>query len=152
MFKMDKFIWAVIIIVVLVLVAAVITVNLTGGEGWGEPTYLTEDTPEAVVHNAFVAFMNQDYAKAHQYYTDDALAGRSSLDEKAIYRPNDDNQRLRIKNINYLDDGEAIVTVAIDHYSSEGPFGGGNTWSYEMRLKVVREEDGWKIDTREFFY
>ncbi len=156
MFKMDKFIWAVIIIVVLVLVAAVITVNLTGGAGWGEPTYLDEDTPEAAVHNAFVAFMNQDFAKARQYYTDDALESdqseRAFLGEKDIYRPNDNNQRLRIRSVKYLDDGEAVVTIAIDHYSAGGLFGGGDTWSNERVLKVVREEDGWKIDTREFFY
>ena len=156
MFKLDKFTWTVIIIVVLVLVAAVVTVNLTGGEGWGEPSYLDEDTPEAVVHNAFVAFMNQDYAKARQYYTDDVLESdqseRAFLDEKDIYRPNDVNQRLRIKSVSTIDDGEAVVIIAIDHYSAGGPFGGGDTWSREMRLKVVREDDGWKIDTREFFY
>ena len=57
MFKMDRFTWAIVIVVVLVLAAAVITVNLTGGEGWGETTYREEDTPDAVVENAFIALM-----------------------------------------------------------------------------------------------
>jgi hypothetical protein len=156
MFKLDKFTWAIIIVVVLVLAAAVITVNLTGGEGWGEPSYLNEDTPEAVVHNAFLAFMNQDLAKARQYYTEDALApdqsGRAFLGEKDVYRPNDDNQRLRIKSVKTIDDGEAVVIIAVDHFAPGGLFDGGDTWSREMRLKVVREEGDWKIDTPEFFY
>lgn len=156
MFKLDKFTWAIIIVVVLVLAAAVITVNLTGGEGWGEPTYLTEDTPEAAVHNAFVAFMNQDYAKARRYYSAGVLEGDERGEpfpgKGGRFPPFDANQRLRIRNVDYLDDGEAIVTVAIDHYSSDGPFGGGETWSREVRLKVVQEKDGWKIDTSEFFY
>ena len=158
MFKMDKFTWAIIIVVILVLVAAVITVNLTGGEGWGEASYLDEDTPEAVVHNAFVAFLNQDYAKARQYYTtdtnmsEDNKRGEFFPGGRDIYYPNDTNRRLRIKSVNHVDDGEAMVTAVIDYYSSDGPFGGGNTWSIERVLKVVRDEGEWKIDTQEYFY
>jgi len=155
MFKLDKFTWAIIIVVVLVLAAAVITVNLTGGAGWGKPTYLSEDAPEAAVHNAFVAFMRQDYAKARQYYSAKVLENDERYDPfpgkgEGFYETGT-NQRLRIRGVDYLEDGEAIVTVTIDHYSPEG-FLGGETWSRTARLKVVREEEGWKIDTPEFFY
>ncbi|HEY54298.1 MAG TPA: hypothetical protein G4N94_12680 [Caldilineae bacterium] len=156
MFKPDKFTWTIIIVVVLVLAAAVITVNLTGGAGWGEPTYLTEDTPEAAVHNAFVAFMKQDYAKARQYYSAQVLdnegRGEPFPGKGGRIYPHDANQRLRIRSVDYLEDGEAIVTVVIDYYAPGGLFGGGDAWSRKMVLRVVREEDGWKIDTPEFFY
>jgi hypothetical protein len=155
MFKMDKFTWGIVIVVLVVLVAAVITVNLTGGEGWGEASYLAEDTPEAVVHNAFVAFMNQDFAEARQYYSAEVLADDKRGDPfpgtGERYFPNDTNRRLRIKTINHVDDGEAIVTVSIDYYSSGGPFGGGETWSRERILNVIQEEGEWKINTHEFF-
>jgi hypothetical protein len=155
MFKMDKFTWAIIIVVIVVLLAAVITVNLTGGDGWGEATYLDEDTPEAVVHNAFVAFMNQDFAKARQYYSDEVFKDDVRVarfpGEREYYYPNDMNRRLRIKSVSHVDDGETIVTAVIDYYSREGLFGGGNTWSRERMLKVVRDEGKWKIDTPEFF-
>ena len=155
MFKMDKFTWAIIIVVIVVLVAAVITVNLTGGEGWGEASYLDEGTPETIVHNAFVAFLNQDYAKARQYYSAEVLAEDERAarfpGEREYYYPNDMNRRLRIISVNHVDDGEAMVTVDIDYYSSDGPFGGGNTWSRERVLKVVLKEGEWKIDTHDFF-
>ncbi len=155
MFKMDKFTWAIIIGVLVVLVAAVITVNLTSGEGWGEASYLDEDAPEAVVHNAFVAFLNQDFAKARQYYSAEVFKEDERAErfpgEREFYYPTDMNRRLRIKSVNYVDDGEAMVTVTIDYYSAGGLFGGGNTWSRERMLKVVQEEGEWKIDTNEFF-
>lgn len=155
MFKMDKFTWVIIIAVMVVLVAAVITVNLTGGEGWGVATYLDEETPEAVVHNAFLAFLNQDVAKARQYYTVEVLEGdlkreRFPGERYSDYTDNT-NQRLQIKDVNHVADGEAMVTVVIDYYSSGGLFGGGNTWSRERMLKVIQEEEEWKIDTSEFF-
>ncbi|MCP4167723.1 MAG: hypothetical protein GY759_17785 [Chloroflexi bacterium] len=155
MLNFDKFTWAVVIVVILVLAAAVVTVNLSGGEGWGEATYLVEDTPEAVIHNAFVAFMNQDFAKARHYYSAEVLddeqrepfPGRREIDY-----PDDTNRRLRIKNVSYVDDGEAMVSVVIDYYTSGGLFGGGNTWSMERVLKVIQEEGEWVIDTHEFLY
>ena len=155
MFKMDRFTWAIIIVVIAVLVAAVVTVNLTGGEGWGEALYLDEETPEAVVHNAFVAFMNQDFAEARQYYSAEVLADDKRGDPfpgmGERYYPNNTNRRLRIKSVDHVDDSEALVVVVIDHYSSGGPFGGGDTWSRERILRVIQEEGGWKIDTHEFF-
>lgn len=155
MFKLDKFTWAIILIVLVVLVAAVVTVNLTGGAGWGVATYLEEDTPEAVVHNAFLAFLKQDVAKARQYYTTDVLAddlkGERFPGERYSYYTDNTNRRLQIKNISHVDGGEAMVTVVIDYYSSDGLFGGGNTWSRERMLKIIQEEEEWKIDTSEFF-
>lgn len=118
MFKMDKFTWAIIIVVIVVLVAAVITVNLTGGEGWGEASYLDEDTPEAVVHNAFVAFMNQDFAKARQYYTtdisEDNKRGELFPGGRETYYLNDTNRRLRIDLTPSQD-----YTLTIGFYSPE---------------------------------
>ena len=54
--KIDKFTWAVIGVVVLLLVVAVVTVNVTGGAGVQAQDYLPLDTPEAPVYNAFLAF------------------------------------------------------------------------------------------------
>ena len=156
MFKMDKFTWAIILIVILVLAAAVITVNLTGGEGWGEASYLDENTPEAAVHNAFVAFMNQDYAKARQYYATEVLADDKRTDPfpggREVYGPGDTNRRLRIKGVSYIDADESMVTIIIDYYYTSGLFSGGNTWSTERVVKVLQEEGEWKIGANEFFY
>lgn len=156
MLKFDKFTWGIIVVVALVLVGAVITVNVTGGQGWGQPTYLDEDTPEAAVHNAFVAFLQRDYAKARQYYTSDVLKpadNRPSFPgESGGYYPEDSNRRLRIVDVEMTGEDEALVTISLDYYSPSGPFGGGTTWSSRRVLKVVREDGAWKIATPEFFY
>jgi hypothetical protein len=156
MLKFDKFTLGVIAVVALVLVGAVITVNVTGTKGWGQPTYLDEDTPEAAVLNAFVAFLQRDYAKARQYYTSDVLEpsdNRPSFPgEFGGYYPEDSNRRLRIVDVEKTSDDEALVTISIDFYSPNGPFGGGTTWSSQRVLKVVRENGAWKIATPEFFY
>ena len=54
--KVDKFTWAVILIVAALLVAAVVTVNRTGGQDTDNLAYRTDDTLLTPIHNAFVAF------------------------------------------------------------------------------------------------
>jgi hypothetical protein len=67
--KLDKFTWIVIAVVLLILVAAVVTVNISGGRGWGAPSYLEENIPEAPVHNAFVALQLGEIARAREQYS-----------------------------------------------------------------------------------
>ena len=87
--KLDKFTWAVIGVVVLLLVAAVVTVNVTGGIGAQAQEYMAQDTPEAPVYNAFLALQRGDLTKAREQYSQavldgfekdgyDQLAGRST--------------------------------------------------------------------------
>jgi hypothetical protein len=155
--KLDKFTWAVIGVVLLLLVAAVITVNMTGGAGVEEREYLPLDTPEAPVYNAFLALQRGDITKAREQYSQgvldsfikdgyDPFAGRS--DSTSV------SQRLRIvkSEVSADDPDRAIVTCEVDTYNQGGLFGAGNTWSRELSLQVVREEDGWKINTPEYFW
>lgn len=155
--KMDKFTWGVVLVVLLLLVGAVVTVNLTGGQGWGQEEYLDEDTPAAAVHNAYVAFLKQDLETARQYYTNRVLDEAQNQEMLANrfrdpYYPGNRNQRLRIIDTELQGDDRALVTIATDYYSSSGPFGGGSTWSNRRTLELVREDGRWKIDTIEFFF
>lgn len=144
--KIDRFTWAVIGIVLIILVGAVISVNLTGGEGVTGETYLEENTPAAPVYNAFVAFQNGDVATARAQYS------RRVLDEElrdSGYNPFSDRfsqdgaRRLRIVEVSYDEDdpNRAYVTAEVDTYQSSGPFGTGSTWSRRLVLDVVREAD-----------
>jgi hypothetical protein len=155
--KLDKFTWAVIAVVVLLLVAAVVTVNRTGGVGAQAQEYLPLDTPEAPVYNAFLAFQRGDLTKAREQYSEqvfedvgkdgyDPLAGRTSSTNSS--------QRLRILKTDPVadDPDRALVSFVQDTYNQGGLFGSGNTWSREGTIEVVREEDGWKINTQEFFW
>jgi hypothetical protein len=155
--KFDKFTWAVIGVVVLLLVAAVITVNVTGGTGAETREYLPLDTPEAPVYNAFLAFQRGDLTMARQQYSQqvleefskdgyDPLAGRTSSSSTS--------QRLRITKTDVVadDPDRALVSFVQDTYNQGGLFGSGSTWSREGTIEVVREEDGWKINAQEFFW
>ena len=64
--KIDRFTWGIILGVLLLIAAAVIMVTVTGGRGWQTDDYLNEDTPEAVVHDAFLAFIRNDPGRCCQ--------------------------------------------------------------------------------------
>src|SRR3954454_14719696 len=98
--KLDKFTWAVIGVVVLLLVAAVITVNRTGGAGVKSQEYKPLDTPEAPVYNAFLAIQRGDVTKAREQYSKSVLA---EMNKDKNYDPfsgrnvsTGNSQRLRI--------------------------------------------------------
>ena len=155
--KLDKFTWAVIGVVLLLLVAAVVTVNATGGRGVESQEYMAQDTPEAPVYNAFLALQRGDLTKAREQYSESVL----EQFEKDGYDPfagrttsGISSQRLRIIKVEPLPDDpdRALVTFVLDNYSQGGPFGAGSTWSSEVTVEVVREEDGWKINTPEYFW
>jgi len=156
--KIDKFTWIVILIVAALLVAAVITVNRTGGQDADNLTYRTDDTPLTPIHNAFVAFEQGDLSTARQQYSARLLA---SMEEDKEYNPftsggyvnAQNSRRLRIlaSQIDDTNPNRASVTIAMDNYSGGGFFGGSNTWSSQRVIALVREDNAWKIDTAEFF-
>ena len=53
--RIDRFTWIVIGVVLLLVVAAVVTVNLTGGKTESPANYRTDDSPDTPVYNAIVA-------------------------------------------------------------------------------------------------
>jgi hypothetical protein len=156
--KLDKFTWTVIGVVVLLLVAAVITVNMTSGVGSAPQDYQPNDTPEAPVYNAFLAFQRGDLTRAREQYSQkvldefgketgyDPLSGRTTSTSTS--------QRLRILKTELIPDDpdRALVTFVQDTYNQGGPFGAGNTWSRQGTVEVIREADGWKINTQELFW
>jgi hypothetical protein len=157
--KLDKFTWIVIGAVVALLVAAVLTVNLTGGAGTELQEYLPPDTPEAPVYNAFLAFQRGDVTTARAQYNEQMLEDMKR--EQGGYDPLlnrgttvNSNQRMRVTKTEVAPDdaNRALITAVIDTYNEGGPFGAGSTWSRELIVEVVRQEDGWKINTQEFFY
>jgi hypothetical protein len=155
--RLDRFSWIVIAIIALLLVAAVITANITGGQGWGQPTYLDEETPAAAVHNAYVAFLEQDPFRARQYYTEEVLANVDDKDglggpffQDRFFR--EQSRRLRILEVQFQGDERATVTFSIDHYSGGGLFDTGSTWTMRRTVPVVQEDGHWKIASEEFFY
>lgn len=156
--KIDKFTWTVIGVVVLLLVVAVVTVNVTGGVGIQSQEYLPLDTPEAPVYNAFLAFQRGDLTKAREQYSQQVLDeyGKDSSYDQFAGRTtsSSSSQRLRILKTEAIPDDpdRMLVTFVQDTYNQGGLFGSGDTWSREGTVEVVHEEDGWKINTQELFW
>jgi hypothetical protein len=154
--KLDKFTWAVIGVVLLLLVAAVVTVNVTGGQGVEAQEYRTQDTPEAPVYNAFLALQRGDVTKAREQYSE-AILEQFQKDnyDPFVGRTNSaSSQRLRILKTELVPDDpdRALVTFMQDTYNQGGPFGAGSTWSREITVEVIREDGVWKINTAEYFW
>jgi len=152
--KVDRFAWIVIGIVALLLIAAIVSVNLAGGEQ--QPAYLEEDTPAAPVYNAFLALQQGDITKARSYYSAHALQETKNAPD---FPPLESYQsmgahRLRITDVRVdeTDPDRASVTFTLDTYQNEGPFGSGSTYSSKRTVEVVREDGVWKLNAREFFY
>jgi hypothetical protein len=157
--KFDKFTWGVIGVVVALLITAVVTVNLTGGTGVAPQEYIALDTPEAPIYNSFLAFSQGDLTRARAQYSARVLD--EIKETQGGYDPftgrgtsTTTSQRLRIvKSVPATDDPDRVlVSAVLDTYNQEGPFGAGSGWSRELTVEVVREPDGWKINTQEFFY
>ena len=154
--KLDTFTWGVIAVVAVILVAAVLTVNLTGGAGLEALDYITDDVPEAPVMNAFLALQQGDITRARTQYSQavlDEIGGEKGYDPFSN-RGAGQSSRLRIIEVQPIEDDpdRALVTFAVDTYSRSGPFGSGNSWTREGTVEVVREDDAWKINSQEFFW
>ncbi len=159
MFKIDRFTIIIIAIVAVLIVAAIVTVNRTGGATAINADYLSEDTPAAPVYNAFLALQRGDRDALRAQYSQAVLA---EVDGNDQYGPlgrlatlNEmQARRLRILSteIDSGDPNQATVTFEIDNYSSGGLFDAGNTWSSRRTVTVVREDERWAIDVAEYFY
>ena len=157
--KLDKFTWIVIVVVAALVAAAVVTVNLTGGTGTEVQEYLPLDTPEAPVYNAFLAFQRGDVTTARAQYNpamlEDVKKDQGGYDP-LLNRGNmmNTNQRLRVTKTEIAPDdaNRAMVSAVIDTFNQGGPFGSSSTWSRDLIVEVIKTEDGWKLNSQEFFY
>jgi hypothetical protein len=159
MFKIDRFTIIIIAIVAVLIVAAMVTVNRTGGATAIDADYLSEDSPATPVYNAFLALQRGDRAKLREQYSQAVLAEVDTNDQYGpLGRLTTLNEmqarRLRILSteIDRDDPNQATVTFEIDNYSSGGLFDAGNTWSSRRTVTVVREDERWVIDVAEYFY
>ena len=156
--KPDKFTWIVAAIVVLLLAAAVITVNRTNPSATTPLTYRTDNTPETPIYNAFVAGQNGEFFKAREQYSQGVLEQIKRDDYDPFinsYRDSNTTRQLRIVSVDIdaSDPQRAVVTMVEDVFYSGGGFlGSGNTWSNRRTIPVVQEDGVWKIDAGEFFF
>lgn len=154
--KIDWFTWGIVAVVVALLVAAVVTVNLTQGQGLAEEQYITADSPETPVFNTFLALQKGDVFKARAQYSQRVIdeIDKQGYDPFAGRAGDQNPRRLRIDKVEVDPENpdRAVVTFVQDNYSNSGLFGSGSTWSRTGAVEVVREDGQWKLDAQELFY
>ena len=144
--KQDRFLTG-ILIGIGVLVIAALAVFFTRRDS---QTYISEDTPEGVVHNYIVAVLEKDYQKAYGYLAD--------LDHKPEYE--DFRQAFLSGYVNTngaaVDIGEAevsgeeaFVEVALI-YNPSDPFSTG--YRDVQRAGLVLQDGAWKISSMPTYY
>lgn len=144
--KQDRFLTG-ILIGIGVLVIAALAVFFTRRDS---QTYISEDTPEGVVHNYIVAVLEKDYQKAYGYLAD--------LDHKPEYE--DFRQAFLSGYVNTngaavdvgeseINGDEAFVEVALI-YNPSDPFSTG--YRDVQRAGLVLQDGAWRISSMPTYY
>jgi hypothetical protein len=144
--KQDRFLTGILVgIAVLVVVALSVFFVRKYSQ-----SYISEDTPEGVVHNYVLAVLNNDYEKAYGYLAD--------LDHKPTYEQfrdaflkgmvNPNNAAVDIGN-SELNNDTASVEVALI-YNPSDPFSTG--YRDIQRAILVRQNGAWKLSLMPGYY
>ncbi len=138
--KQDRFLTG-ILIGIAVLIVAALAVYFTRQQR----TYVSDSTPDGVVHNYVLAILQRDYQRAYGYLAD--LDNKPTFSQFrqwfAVGRLNSGDTGIRV--------GRAVVTgddatVEVDMvYGPADPFSSGNTPAGTAQL--VRESGAWKISS-----
>jgi hypothetical protein len=140
--KNDKFLIAIVIGIILLVVIAIILV-LARGQG---ENYMADDTPAGVAHNYFLAIQREEFGKAYGYLSDD-LKSKPDLDEfiqtvDANYYGSEPSLQLGKSSI---DGDRARVEVSITTYSGGGPFDSGRYTNPDTAYLRRNENGDWKL-------
>jgi hypothetical protein len=144
--KQDRFLTGILIgIAVLVVVALAVFFSRRGTQ-----TYISEETPEGVVHNYVLAVLNKDYQKAYRYLAD--LENKPTYEQfrdaflKGMVNPN--NSAVDIGNSEINGDTASVEVAMI--YSQSDPFSTG--YRDVQRAILVKQSGGWKLSSMPYYY
>ncbi len=107
--------------------------------------YVTDTTPDGVVHNYVLAVLNKDYQKAYDYLAD--LENKPTYEEfrssffNGMVNPGDVGVEVGAVDINA---DEAVVTLAV-YYSNTDPF--SSRYANEDRALLVEQNGDWKLNS-----
>jgi hypothetical protein len=139
--RQDRFLTG-ILIGIGVLIIAALAVFFIRKDG---QSYISEDTPEGVVHNYVVAVLDKDYQKAYGYLAD--LERKPTFDEfrksfiTGVLNPDSSGVDVGESEINGDD---AYVEVAVI-YNPSDPFSTG--YRDVQRAILVKQGGAWKISS-----
>lgn len=141
--KQDRFLLIILAGIGLIIVMAIVVVM---SQSSGSEQYLSDNTPDGVVHNYFLAMQQKEYEKAYGYLADE-LKNKPDLDRFIIDISNsgiDQEASLKIGDVSQTD-GYAEVEVAITNYRAGNIFDSGR---YTTNGSVVLRQDAsgeWRL-------
>jgi hypothetical protein len=144
--RQDRFLTGILIgIAVLVVIALAVFFLRRGSQ-----SYISEETPEGVVHNYVLAVLNDDHEKAYSYLAD--------LDNKPTYEQfrdafitgvvNPNNSAVDIGNSEISDDTASVEVALI--YNPSDPFSTG--YRDVQRALLVKQSGAWKLSSMPGYY
>ncbi len=139
--KQDRFLTGILIgIAVLIIIALAFFFSRQNTQ-----TYISEDTPDGVVHNYVLALLNKDYPKAYGYLAD--LDNKPTLNEFrqafAVGRLNPSNGGIKIGKVDITGE-DATVEVSMI-YAPNDPFSSG--YNDVGSAQLVKENGAWRISS-----
>ena len=144
--KQDRFLTGILVgIAVLVVIALAVFFIRKDTQ-----SYISENTPEGVVHNYVLAVLNKDYQKAYSYLAD--LENKPTYEQfrdsflKGMINPNNSAVDVGKSEIN---GDTASVEVAMI-YSQSDPFSTG--YRDVQRAILVKQSGGWKLSSMPYYY
>ncbi|HSB01817.1 MAG TPA: hypothetical protein VLE49_14295 [Anaerolineales bacterium] len=144
--KQDRFLTGILIgIAVLVVIALAVFFIRRDSQ-----SYISEDTPEGVVHNYVLAVLNGDYQKAYGYLAD--LEDKPTYEEfrdafiKGMVNPNNSAVDIGESEIN---NDTASVEIAMI-YNPSDPFSTG--YRDTQRAILVKQDGEWKLSSMPGYY
>lgn len=138
--KQDRFLIGILIFII-VLVAVALGLFFLRQD---TQTYMTEDTPQGVIHNYALAIQNMDLDKAYGYLAKgDAKPSLETFRMAYLSRQLDvSNAAIQVGATRTLSSTQAVVDVTVV-YSSSDPF--STPYSNMQTATLVKESGAWKI-------
>jgi hypothetical protein len=142
--RQDRFLLAIILVIgILIVIALALFFFRQGGQ-----TYLSDNTPQTVVHNYILALQKKDFQRAYNYL--DEKEGKPSFTQfhQAFINNqlNTSTAAAQIGEVTITGD-EATVSLTLLQ-SGGGPF--ADTYRSSQAATTVRQSGTWKIDQMPF--
>jgi hypothetical protein len=144
--KQDRFLTGILVGIAVLVVLALVVFFLRQNS----QAYISEESPEGVVHNYVLAVLNGDYEKAYGYLAD--------LDKKPTYEQfrdafitgavNPNNSAVDIGNSEITDDTASVEVAFI--YNPSDPFSTG--YRDVQRAILVNQNGAWKLSSMPDYY
>jgi hypothetical protein len=136
--KQDRFLFGILIFIVLLVVVALALFFVRQDT----QVYLSEDTPEGVIHNYALAMFNGDYQRAYGYLADEEYKPDYNYFRQSISYNDFSQNAVRIGKAEYTGSNAAFVQVTVI-YASNGPF--SESWNSSDSATLVQQDGKWRL-------